>query len=175
MAERDILFFNRIEKVGSTSMSDLLFALSKINYFTPHHNIRYDTKPMLHSFEEQYDFAEDLLSLPEPSSHVEHRNWLNFTDFDLPRPIYMNLVRHPIQKVISAYYYLRTPKVHARYLIRSNQSSTQADKTLGMSFNECFKRQIKPFCVFDSHIQYNRDWRRFTLHFCGDQKICAYV
>ncbi|XP_037827683.1 heparan sulfate 2-O-sulfotransferase pipe-like [Lucilia sericata] len=168
LAERDILFFNRLEKVGSVSMAQLIKSLSLVNNFIPHRNAAYDRTPQQLTPEVETEFAEELMSLPDASSYVEHTNWINFTMHDLPRPIYMNLIRHPVQKVISAYYFLRTPAVYARY----SDSVQMTTEELNMSFNECVKRQIKPYCVFDSHTLYNRDWRRFSLHFCGNKKIC---
>ncbi|XP_046807409.1 heparan sulfate 2-O-sulfotransferase pipe-like [Lucilia cuprina] len=169
LAERDILFFNRLEKVGSTSMMELLKSLSLVNNFQPHRNAAYDRRPLQETLEEETEFADELMSLPDASSYMEHTNWINFTMHDLPRPIYMNLIRHPVQKVISAYYFIRTPTVYARYKDVIQMTSEE----LNMSFNECVKRQIKPHCVFDSRTIYNRDWRRFSLHFCGNKKICS--
>lgn len=172
MAEVDILFFNRMEKVGSQSMSAFLTTLSKINDFIPHRNAQYQFKKIIETPEEVQEFAEELINLPEASSYVEHTNWINFTKLELPRPIYMNLIRHPIQKVMSAYYYLRSPAIYANRIKRYPFMPLEKKEYFETSFNDCVKKQIKPYCVFDSHIQYNADWRRFSLHFCGNDPVC---
>ena len=155
-------------------MSIFLSALSKINNFMPHRNAPLTQTTMIENPEEVVDFAEELIVLPEPSSYVEHTNWINFTELELPRPIYMNMIRHPLERVISAYYYLRTTAARNNQSKRPQLMSISQDN-IQLSFNECVKQKVYPYCVFDSYNEYNEDWRRFSLHFCGNQKICKYV
>jgi hypothetical protein len=42
-----------------------------------------------------------------PFSYVKHMNFLNFEEFNQTNVIYINFVRHPIDRVISWYYYIR--------------------------------------------------------------------
>ncbi|EDW35294.1 GL20904 [Drosophila persimilis] len=127
---------------------------------------------MTENFEEQREFVHQLTELSEPSVYVEHANWVNFTVHDMPRPIYINLVRHPIEKVISAYYYLRHPKIVGQS-VRRNPNKIVQDKTYyDMKFNDCVKQRISPHCVFDAHNRFNGDWRRFALKLCGNAQIC---
>ena len=42
-----------------------------------------------------------------PLSYVKHLNFLNFEEFDRKNPIYINMVRHPVERIISWYYYIR--------------------------------------------------------------------
>lgn len=41
------------------------------------------------------------------SVYVKHVCYTNFTKFNLPTPIYVNLVRDPIERIISWFYYIR--------------------------------------------------------------------
>lgn len=41
--------------------------------------------------------------------YVKHVCYTNFTKFNLPTPIYINLVRDPIERIISWFYYIRAP------------------------------------------------------------------
>lgn len=106
-------------------------------------------------------------------SYTEHTNWIDFGKYDLPKPIYINLVRHPIRKVMSAYYYIRQPHVHKSYAKKYNRLVD--DKYFNMTFNDCVKEGKREECIFDAHIKYNSDWRRGVIHFCGNQKVCMYV
>ncbi|XP_017840007.1 heparan sulfate 2-O-sulfotransferase pipe-like, partial [Drosophila busckii] len=171
-AERDFILFNRLEKVGSQSLTRLLGQLGALNNFDTYRNEIPPSKNALESFEDERTFAEDLMELPEPGAYVEHTNWMNFTAHELPKPIYINLVRHPIQKVISAYYYLRHPVIYANSLLRNPNKRTQNKEFFDRSFNDCVRQRIKPDCVFDPHVLFNGDWRRFTLHLCGNQEVC---
>ncbi|XP_067647742.1 heparan sulfate 2-O-sulfotransferase pipe isoform X6 [Eurosta solidaginis] len=171
-AEIDILFFNRLEKVGSQSMSTLLRALSQIHDFT--YNIRVRTVGQaLDSLEEQRNLAEEILDYGIPNAFTMHRNFINFTQLDLPKPIYINLVRHPIEKVQSAYYYTRHPFIYNNGLLRNPNKQTRPPAYFNLSFNDCVRAGKIPDCIFDPYVQFNGDWRRFSMHFCGNRKVCG--
>ncbi|XP_053954285.1 heparan sulfate 2-O-sulfotransferase pipe-like [Anastrepha ludens] len=169
-AELEIIFFNRLEKVGSQSMSVLLNMLSKKNNFVPYRNAPAKHNEILTDVETQREIVEELIGENEPLSYVEHLNWINFTEFGQPKPIYINLVRHPIEKVISAYYYIRHPAVFAFYV--QNGLKMEEKEYFDTSFNDCIRKKRKE-CIYDSHSSYNADWRRFAMHFCGNLEICV--
>ncbi|KAL7734363.1 hypothetical protein ACLKA6_010698 [Drosophila palustris] len=164
--------FNRIEKVGSQSMTKLLGELGNLHGYTTYRNEIPPHKKPLASFDEETTFAEELMELEEPGAYVEHTNWINFTAHDLPRPIYINLVRHPIQKVMSAYYYQRHPMVYGNSLLRNPNKVPKNKEYFDRSFNDCVRQRIAPDCVFDPHSPYNNDWRRFALRLCGNKEVC---
>lgn len=175
-AQIDILFFNRIEKVGSQSMQIFLGHLGQVNDFNAYRNVIEPVeKGMLLDKEDEEAFAEQIISLGEPSAYVHHANYMNFSDFDLPKPIYINMIRHPIEKVMSAYYYIRHPFIYSNYLRRNPNKKKQTKEYFDLSFNDCVKMGKMPDCVFDSHVKFNSDWRRFTLHLCGNYEPCKYV
>ncbi|XP_050334468.1 heparan sulfate 2-O-sulfotransferase pipe-like isoform X2 [Bactrocera neohumeralis] len=170
-AEIDILFFNRLEKVGSQSMSTLLRVLSRVNHFV--YNIRVRTVGnMLDTIEEQRELADEIFDYGVPSAYTMHRNFINFTQLDMPKPIYINLVRHPIEKVKSAYYYMRHPFIYNNGLLRNPKKKTQSFAYFDTSFNDCVRDGKIPDCIFDPHIEFNGDWRRFSMHFCGNNPVC---
>ena len=43
-----------------------------------------------------------------PVAYYKHMYFINFEDFGRPNPIYVNLVRDPIDRIISWYYYIRS-------------------------------------------------------------------
>lgn len=57
---------------------------------------------------DQKRIAESVSRTSFASAYVQHIFYTNFTEFDLPKPIYINMVRDPIERVISWYYYVRT-------------------------------------------------------------------
>ena len=40
---------------------------------------------------------------------MKHLNFLDTTEFGVPMPIYINIVRHPVDRVYAWYYYIRAP------------------------------------------------------------------
>nr|XP_036228181.1 heparan sulfate 2-O-sulfotransferase pipe-like isoform X5 [Bactrocera oleae] len=170
-AEIDILFFNRLEKVGSQSMSTLLRSLSRVNNFVYNIRVRIVGK-MVDTIEDQKELADEIFDYGVPSAYTMHRNFINFTQLDMPKPIYINLVRHPIEKVKSAYYYLRHPFIYNNALLRNPKKKTQSFEFFDTSFNDCVRAGKIPDCIFDPHIEFNGDWRRFSMHFCGNGPVC---
>uniref|UniRef100_A0A1I8NF18 Uncharacterized protein n=1 Tax=Musca domestica TaxID=7370 RepID=A0A1I8NF18_MUSDO len=167
----ECVFFNRLEKVGSQSLMTLLRQLSEVNDYTPYVNEEGVPNPVLLPEKLQRDIAEEIAEVGQPMSYVEHINWINFTKFDLPKPIYVNMVRHPIQKVMSAYYYIRHPTVFGYYLKHSGRKMENRE-WFDTSFNDCVKQAKIPDCIFEPHIDHNQDWRRFSLHLCGNHPDC---
>ena len=62
-----------------------------------------------------------------PLSYVKHVNFLNFEEFDKKNPIYINMVRHPVERVISWYYYIRQNWYQIRYDKEKNTTSLKKD------------------------------------------------
>lgn len=154
-------------------MTRLINNLGKRNGFETFRNVIRPWRPITDDKDEELDLVEQLSELPEPGAYVEHANYVNFTEHDMPRPIYINMVRDPIQKVISAYYYQRHPLIFAQSLMRNPKKRMQSKQFFDTSFNDCVRQRIPPYCVFDSHNPFNGDWRRFSLHLCGNKEICT--
>jgi dermatan/chondrotin sulfate uronyl 2-O-sulfotransferase UST len=43
-------------------------------------------------------------------AYSKHLCYTNFSKYNLPKPIYVNLVRDPVERIISWFYYERSPK-----------------------------------------------------------------
>ena len=149
--------------------------LSKDNDFAFYRNPE-SVKPVVQStIDDQNDVVEDLMSAHsegEALVYVEHINWINFTEFGQPKPIYINLIRHPIEKVVSGYYYQRHPAIFGYYLSQQPNLAVPDKEWFDTSFNDCVKQAKIKDCNFDSHNKYNGDWRRLAVHFCGNAKLC---
>ena len=59
----------------------------------------------------------------KPYSYVKHLNFLDFTEFNLTNPVYVNFVRHPVDRIMSWYYYHRTPWHIIKFDPKKNESS----------------------------------------------------
>lgn len=108
-AEIDVLFFNRVPKVGSQTLMELIRKLTAMNDFIFHRDAVRRMETIRLNDHHQHEMAEMISELSSPSVYVKHVCYTNFTKFGLPTPIYINLVRDPIERVISWYYYIRAP------------------------------------------------------------------
>lgn len=96
--------------------------------------------------------------------------------FNLPQPIYMNVVRDPVERVISWYYYVRAPWYYVE--------RKQIFPDLPLPDPEWLKKDFET-CVLagDRECRYVEgefhegigDHRRQTLFFCGHSEKCTYV
>ncbi|XP_067647738.1 heparan sulfate 2-O-sulfotransferase pipe isoform X2 [Eurosta solidaginis] len=175
-ADVDLLVFNRVAKVGSQSLMQLMGRLSKVNGYGASRDTgkRYET--VLLTPKAQREFAAQLLVLPKPHAYSQHLAYINFTRFHMPKPIYINLVRDPIERVVSWHYYIRAEWY---YIDMKDKLGDQApprpsDEFMNMDLDTCVRTQDK-YCQFtqDDALNQAGDHRRQTLFFCGqNKKLC---
>ena len=113
-ANQGILIYNRVPKTGSKNMLLLLEQLQTENNFQSLTDAdggkgQPETQIMTFlekaSYVQQFGIQQDNLSIPY--SFTKHMNFLDFEEFNKTNPIYINIVRNPIERVISWYYYIR--------------------------------------------------------------------
>ncbi|XP_033149322.1 heparan sulfate 2-O-sulfotransferase pipe-like [Drosophila busckii] len=175
-AEVDFVFFNRVPKVGSQSLMELMRRLGKINGFTHARNPGKAKETILMGKEVQKELMADLLTRPKPHIYSQHVAYINFTRFHLPRPIYINLVRDPIERIISWHYYVRARWYYndMKAKLGDQAAPMPSDEFLDLDLDTCVKNK-DPHCVFEQMQVKNPvgDHRRQTLFFCGmNKKIC---
>lgn len=175
-AEIDFVFFNRVPKVGSQSLMELMRRLGKINGFTHARNPGSVKETILMPKDGQKELLADLITRPQPHIYSQHIAYINFTRFALPRPIYINLVRDPIERIISWHYYVRARWYYndMKAKLGENSIAMPPDEFLDMDLDTCV-RNHDPHCTFEQMQKVNPvgDHRRQTLFFCGmNRKLC---
>ena len=100
------LIYNRVSKCASTTMLELIRRLSRRNGFHHAHSTVYN-KRHLNSTEQEQLVAKvmKLSKRKKPYLFDRHVHMLNFTEFGYPQPTYINIVRDPVERFVSAYYY----------------------------------------------------------------------
>ena len=129
-----MLVYNRVPKAGSTSMTALIRALAEVNRF------RTDYQPMGHYHPDDAQLAHDLSKLRAGDVYINHANFLAATRSNTFDPLayskcafdqvnlssaacqegnpfyWFNVVRDPVEKMASSYYYgvdpLSNPRAH---------------------------------------------------------------
>lgn len=101
------LIFNRIAKTGSQGITELLVQLEKKNRIKPHIIIK-QVEHLLEDPQAVSNFVEDIDRKSEAGAWIRHYNFFNMMDYGaLWNPIYINMVRDPVERVISFFYYRR--------------------------------------------------------------------
>ncbi|KAH8360367.1 hypothetical protein KR200_002905, partial [Drosophila serrata] len=173
-ADIEVLFFNRAAKVGSESMLELFIALEKY-----HEDLTLDRHGLHTRTVRQMDkptrreSAEYIADLEDGTMYIEHINWLNFDEFDLPKPIYINLVRDPVERVISWYFYARGAYKNAIEYKKKPDQKLRPESWYKKNFNDCV-RSGDPECQYVPHTVKDPvgNFKRQSLFYCGHHDDC---
>lgn len=108
----DLIFFNRVPKVGSTMMMNLLRRLSIRNGFAFFQDAAHPGMQARLNCAQEADLTHLLCQLPKqpPSVYIKHVAMVNFTRGGVGgcnHVVYINMVRDPVERMISWYYYIR--------------------------------------------------------------------
>ncbi|XP_050742000.1 heparan sulfate 2-O-sulfotransferase pipe isoform X3 [Drosophila biarmipes] len=170
----DVIYYNRVPKTGSETLIELMIQLGERNQFQNERAPFSKPVGIYWSTERQHQEAMRIMELQEDFAFVyaEHMNYMNLRPFHLPQPIYINMVRDPVERVISWFYYKRTPwnsvkmfKVNGQFQNRSHYLK---------NFEDCVLTR-DPECRYDYGLMFKddpSDHKRQSLFFCGHSPIC---
>ncbi|CAF4003780.1 unnamed protein product [Adineta steineri] len=150
--------YNRVPKSASTTLRYLFRDQAASRGFTIFNKEIY--VPFLLSVDIQREVASELESAKAPALYERHMYFINFDDFQKPQPIYINVVRDPIQQVISAYYYSRETCINEQ---RCYFNTTFVNETL----DECVRSRSASECVSAS-----QGVSPILPFFCGNLVAC---
>lgn len=173
-AGTQILFFNRVPKVGSQTFMELLRRLSARNNFHFHRDAVQRLETIRLAPDQQQELAEMITDLPTPSVYVKHVCYTNFTEFNLPSPIYINIVRDPVERVISWYYYVRAPWYYVERKQAFPDLPLPDPRWLRKDFETCVLQGDRE-CTYNEGETHEGigDHRRQSLFFCGHSHECT--
>lgn len=171
-AGKTLIFFNRVAKVGSESLMELIDELGKLHDFEVFTNEPKAVNKGRLPEDEQKDLAEAINELSDNSIYIEHVNHINFTKFDMPKPIYINLIRDPVERVISWFFYVRGSYSNAIKYQKFPNMPIKPEKWFKKDFNKCV-RTGDPECVYEQYsTNGGGDYRRQSMFFCGHDADC---
>ncbi|KAK9309271.1 hypothetical protein QLX08_001020 [Tetragonisca angustula] len=173
-ADRSVLFFNRVPKVGSQTFMELLRRLSMRNGFSFNRDRVQRVETIRLAPIEQLQLARMVSSYSEPSVYIKHVCFTNFTEFNLPQPIYINIVRDPVERVISWYYYVRAPWYYVERKQIFPDLPLPDPNWLKKDFESCVLKADRECRYLEGEIHEGiGDHRRQTLFFCGHSEKCT--
>ncbi|XP_076321200.1 heparan sulfate 2-O-sulfotransferase 1-like [Tachypleus tridentatus] len=131
-----LIIYNRVPKTASTSLMGVIYDLCKRNKF---HVLHINTTRNVHvmSLSDQRRFIENVTSWQDkkPALYHGHIAFLNFQRYGISqKPIYINLIRKPLDRLVSYYYFLRYGDDFRPYVVRKRKGNT-------VTFDECVERQ----------------------------------
>lgn len=162
----DFYFHNKMPKCGSTTMQKLLKMLEKKNGFKLY-NIY--VPGSTHNDQEVLNALTAADSAPTTPGQtgiiLKHHTFMNFTQFGKAQPTYLNVVRDPIDRFASEYYFCRNgwgKKPDYKGVPCQNMTQDQ----LSMTLDQCISQNL-PECTQNHEFTYI-SW------LCGNHPICHY-
>jgi len=153
-----VVIYNRVPKTGSTSFVGLAYDLCSKNKFNVlHMNISKNSHIM--SLPDQGRLVWNISGWSEkkPAFYHGHVSYLDFAKFGSHSPLYINIIRQPLDRLVSYYYFLRYGDDYRPHVVRKRQGDT-------MSFDDCIKKGL-------SKCNPNDVWLQIPF-FCGQHPDC---
>ena len=190
--DENILIFSRVPKTASLTINAIIKKLKTINNYTAYGAIdgmpdggeggeyvyepsTYMRKMLIGAVLKEKEKEKD-----RPFIYTRHQNFLNFTEFfpniTKVQPIYMSFVRHPVDRVISWYYYIRNPEYQFDDYGDLKTDLMKPHRLLKESIEECYYKQRRGCQIFDGMSVYSgkRDSSYISqmAFFCGHMQEC---
>ncbi|KAK7082686.1 hypothetical protein SK128_004582 [Halocaridina rubra] len=170
--DASLLVYNRIPKCASSTMQTLLRKLSRHLNFEHVSSQIYNMHQLTQ--EEQEKLVENLTSsLLEAPSHAlsydRHLYYTNFTGLGLTPPVYINVVRDPVERFISSFYYRRSEERLSRIQMNGHPISPSFS-WINRTVEQCVMLN-DPECSFLP----GEEKERILSYFCGHQEFCRIV
>ena len=190
-ANQSFMIFNRVPKAGTNTLWEVIDVVAinqnhtfkslgdsgKLKEARGENTFMFEENERK-TYVEMLESSEEIHGLKH-FSYSKHMNFLNFEEFNRTNPVYVNMVRHPVERVISWYYYQR----QSSYIIyRDERNETVLKKKhydpafYKRSYEDCFLQQL-PECHYpingSTHLTHKgKSHTSQIAFFCGNQLIC---
>ena len=128
--EHIVIFYNTVPKTGSTSFMGVIYDLCHPNKFHALHlNVSRNSHTI--STPDQMRFAHNITRWRQkmPAVYHGHLAYVEFEKFGVDRrPLYINIIRKPLDRLVSYYYFLRYGDTFRPYLRRTRQGDKEVSK-----------------------------------------------
>ena len=138
--ESGLLIYNKIEKASSTTVASYMFKFAAQNNFTHKHNPfgRYymseDMNTERNFLKHHYDYPKKPFSTDQHIVFVNAVEDYGFEEHE--RPNWINVVRPPIERLVSLFYFFKENKENPKHILRkflrdfTGKSDKQINKEL---------------------------------------------
>lgn len=99
------VFYNRVGKCGSRTVVLLLRLLAEQHGFNMVSSDIHNRTRLTNI--EQVELMQNISNIPQPFLYTRHVHFLNFTSLRIEQPVYINIIRDPINRFLSNYFFRR--------------------------------------------------------------------
>jgi len=173
-AGKETVFFNRVPKVGSQSTMQLMKKLSYRNKFNFHKDHPQKVELINLKPPQEKRLCSLINIFRPPAVYVKHVCFLNFPKYGFSPPIYFNMVRDPVERIISWYYYVRAPWYFVERKRAFPELELPEPAWLKKDYEQCVLTNDWE-CRYITGDKKDRvgDHRRMTGFFCGMEEDCS--
>ncbi|NXK51785.1 HS2ST sulfotransferase, partial [Chauna torquata] len=135
-----VIIYNRVPKTASTSFTNIAYDLCAKNKYHVLHINTTKNNPVM-SLQDQVRFVKNVTSWKEmkPGFYHGHVSYLDFAKFGVKKkPIYINVIRDPIERLVSYYYFLRFGDDYRPGLRRRKQGDKKVNN-LCLGTKDCWQ------------------------------------
>ncbi|XP_078667762.1 uronyl 2-sulfotransferase-like isoform X1 [Branchiostoma floridae x Branchiostoma belcheri] len=159
---REVLY-NRLPKCGSTSLKALTRRLAKKNHFHFKESNIWDQFQLNQTGLKA--FAEDFYTVPSPFIYERHVYFVDFEQLGLKSPKYINLVRDPLDRIVSSFHFMRYG--------RKGGPNHIVTRLFNKYHNETDRNQTFDSCVLNRSKEcWGPRVNLMTHFFCGQDPVC---
>ncbi|XP_070531666.1 uronyl 2-sulfotransferase-like [Ptychodera flava] len=127
-----LVVYNRVPKCGSRSVLWIVRKNAKKFGFKYKHSMEF--WKFRQNEKDQEKTVREIVNLPRPALFDMHVHFLNFTKFGELRPVYFNIIRDPISRLVSSYYFNRFGDSINKYMVSKFKGT---DEERNQTFDEC--------------------------------------
>lgn len=158
-----VIVYNRVPKTASTSFVGVAYDLCKKNQFHVLH-VNVTANNHIFSLNNQYKLVNNMTSWDavKPALYHGHFAFIDFSKwvvsystikciylllffrFGVPKPLFINIIRKPLERFVSYYYFIRYGDNYRPYLVRRKHGNTMV-----RIFYETANEIIKWYCFKD--------------------------
>merc|ERR1711997_1116159 len=99
------------------------------------------------SYEQQMHLNTMFNSFASPTLYMKHTGFVDFGQLNSPMPIYINIVRDPIERVNSLFYYRRSSS-QAELMRKIHPNMPMANKNFFLQQFETCVNEKNPECMY---------------------------
>ena len=148
------VFHNKLPKTGSTTMHNIVGLLSRRNNFT-----YWKIMSGVMKFGDESTLVQALrMRYREPFFLLQHHYWMDFEQYDMVQPTFVNLIREPVEWFQSHYSFMK-------YGANSRKANSGVEN-LSKDIEQCIEEEDK-LCT-------GNPWT-YIEFFCGSDKFCNQI
>lgn len=111
---------------------------------------------------EEKEVIDKIMKLDMPLIYIRHIYYLRFYELTKTNPIYINIIRDPVDMFVSNYYYRRFGW-NGEKALPGKWSTNMTDVVRNMTIGEC---------IAGGHKECTQPWSYIIPFFCGSSHVC---